>query len=585
MTQPLPTQEPQTQATVIPVAEGAEAFVELLNANQVDYIFLNPGTDTFPVQEAIAKFRYLGRRTPEVVLALHESVGMSAAHGHFMVSGHPQVVFVHVDLGTQQVGGALHNAQRGRAAVLLCAGRAPWTFDGELRGTKSSAIHWIQEQFDQAEVVRQYVKWDYELRRNENINHVVQRAFRVAASEPWGPVYLTLPREVLMEAIQQVSILPPARHGPAISPQADPEALGEAAAWLVQAERPLLITSYAGRHIEAVPALVELAELLAIPVVETRTRVNFPTDHPLYGGENPAPYLREADVVLVVDHDVPYIPALARPRPEAKIIHIDIDPVKASIPLWNFPVDLSIEANSARAIPALTEAARGRLTASDQSRIEARRQQLTERHRGQRRQGEQAALAKARERPIAPEWLAYCINQAVDEDALVLNESVTNSAHVSRMMQRTKPGTAFQSGGSSLGWGIGAALGAKLAAPERTVVALVGDGAFVFGCPTSALWAADVYKAPFLTVIFNNQRYHAPKASLQQGYGPDSYSERTGAWVGMDIAPPPDYALLAQACRAYGERVAEPDQVLPALRRGLERVRSGQAAVLDVLIQ
>ncbi|MEE8413301.1 MAG: thiamine pyrophosphate-binding protein [Dehalococcoidales bacterium] len=158
----------------IPVDEGAEAFVEIMNANKVDYLFLNPGTDTFPIQEAISKFKALGKRTPKVILCLHESVALAAAHGYFAVTGRPQVVLVHVDIGTLQVGGALHNAQRGRIGIIFCAGRAPSTYDQNIRGERSAGIHWIQEQFDQAGSVRNYVKWEYELRSAGNIHQVSQ---------------------------------------------------------------------------------------------------------------------------------------------------------------------------------------------------------------------------------------------------------------------------------------------------------------------------------------------------------------------------------------------------------------------------
>jgi acetolactate synthase-1/2/3 large subunit len=160
----------------IPVTNGAEAFVELLNANKVDYIFLNPGTDTFSIQEAISKFKSLGKRTPEVVLCLHESVAMAAAHGYFMISGKPQVVLVHVEVGPQQVGAALHNAQRSRIGVILCAGKVPPNVEGDDQECRYDSLHWLEEQFDPASVVRSYVKWEYELRSNENIHQVVQRA-------------------------------------------------------------------------------------------------------------------------------------------------------------------------------------------------------------------------------------------------------------------------------------------------------------------------------------------------------------------------------------------------------------------------
>ncbi len=216
----------------VPVDTGAEAFLELLNANGVDHIFLNPGNDIVPILEAMAKFKALGRHSPEAILCLHESVAMAAAHGYFMVSGKPQVVLVHVDVGTQQVGGELHNAQRGRIGVILCAGKSPSIFEGEKQGGRSRPVMWYQDQLDQAGIVRGYVKWEYELRHTENIHHVVQRAFQIAATEPCGPVYLTLPLELLRERVSKVRILHADRNTVALTPQADTKVLTEVAEML-----------------------------------------------------------------------------------------------------------------------------------------------------------------------------------------------------------------------------------------------------------------------------------------------------------------------------------------------------------------
>ena len=569
----------------VPVDEGAEAFVELVNANAVEYIFLNPGTDTFPIQEALSKFKAIGKRTPKVILSLHESVAMAAAHGYFMVSGKPQVVLVHVDLGAQQVGGALHNAQRGRIGVILCAGRPPLALEQDKKGGRSIYIQWLQDQFDPASVVRSYVKWEYELRSNENIHRVIQRAFQVASTEPCGPVYLSLPRELLMEKITSVRIPDMARYAAASTPQADATLLAKVAAMLIQAEMPLIITGNSGRHPESVASLVKLAETLSARVITSQSRMNFPATHPLCGGVNPGPYLEDADVILVIDHDVPYISADAMPRRDAKIIHIDIDPLKQDMPMWIFPVDVLIEADSSKALPVLSEMIRRKVTSKQRVRFQARFRQLESEHQELRAGWRRLAMSKAEQRPISPEWLCHCIAEVIDEDTIILDEAVTNSPLVARQIHRTKPGTLFNSGGSSLGWGLGAALGAKLATPDKTVVTLVGDGSFVFGCPIASLWAADVYHAPFLTIIFNNEQYNAPKRALRDAYGGESFSEKTGFWVGVDIAPSPSYAVIAQACRAYGQRVEDPSDLQPALSSALEQVRSGKAAVLDVMIK
>ncbi|MFC1932379.1 thiamine pyrophosphate-requiring protein [Chloroflexota bacterium] len=569
----------------MPVDTGAEAFVTLLNANNTDYIFMNPGTDTLSIQEALSKFKAIGKDVPTPILCLDESEAMAAAHGYFMVSGKPQVVLVHVDLGTQQVGGALHNAQRGRIGVILCAGRSPSIFEGEKVGGRSSAIMWWQEQFDQAGVVRNYIKWDYELRFNENIHHVIQRAFQVASTEPCGPVYLVLPREVLMERIEKVQILNTTRYKATSTPQADNKMLTEAAKMLLQAENPLIITGYSGRHTHSVASLVELAETLGARVITSEIRMNFPNTHPLCSGIDSTPYIAQADIILVIDHDVPYVPTMARPNPDAKIIHIDIDPIKQTMPMWGFPVDISLQADSSKAIPVLTEIIRQRVTPQQQSHFQARFRQYQSENEQLQAKWRDLAVTKAEQRPISPEWLSHCIAEVVDEDTIILNEVITNRASLAHQIQRTKPGTSFSSGGSNLGWGLGAALGAKLAAPDKTVVSLMSDGCFLFGCPTETLWAADVYHAPFLCIIFNNEGYNAVRTHLRNAFGKDNFAEKDSFFAGLDITPPPNYALIAQASNAYGETVQEPSDVKTALRRALERVKSGKAAVLDIRIE
>ena len=565
---------------IISVSDGAEAFIELLNANAVDYLFLNPGTDTFSVQEAVAKYKTLGKRTPEVILCLDESIAMAAAHGYFMVTGKPQVILVHADLGPQQIGGALHNAQRGRIAVVLCAGKVA----SDTERSRLNQVHWLQEQFDQAGVVRGYVKWEYELRTNDNIHEVVQRAFQVASSEPCGPVFLSLPQVLLAEKMTEVRIPDPARHAGVVTPQADNDALVEVADLLLKAENPLIITGYSGRHLQSVKHLIELAETVSTRVVSSQVNMNFPTVHPLYGGFESSPYIAKADVILVIDEDVPYVPSQVKPQPGTKIIHIDIDAVKNNMPLWGFPVDFLLEADSSKMLPVLSRIIQQKITPEIKARLQSRLQQLQSEHSQMKEKWLQMATNKAGEKPISPEWLCYCVNNAIDQETILLEEALTNRPAFMRQIQRTIPGTLFRSGGSNLGWGLEAALGAKLASPEKLVVAMVGDGCFVFGCPTATLWAASVNQAPFLCIIFNNAQYTAPRMIHRQVFGTQSYCEQTGLWVGTHIKPSPDYAAVAQACNAYGQKVEEPAELPAALKAAIEQVRCGKPAVLDVRV-
>ena len=563
---------------IVPVDNGAEAFIELLNASGVDYIFLNPGTDTYLIQEAISKFRALGKKAPGVILSLHESVGMAAAHGYFLASGKPQVVLVHADMGPQQVGGALHNAQRGRAGIVLCSGRVP----GNVDASRFNQVHWMQEQFDQHGSVRGSVKWDYGLRSNESIHHVVQRAFQFAGTDPCGPVYLSLPQDALAQKLSGVKVLPAERYSRIMPQGIDEELLGRIASTLTEAKNPIIITGYSGRNPQSVAPLVELAETLGCRVISSQLKMNFPTTHPLFGGLEPNPYLKDNDVILVIDHDVPYVPARIRPAEGTRIIHIDIDPLKENMPLWGFPVDILMRADSGRAIPALNRVLSRTITSEQRAVFAARSQQVQLENRKMKDEWLKMAEAKSAQKPVSPEWLSRCIGDVLGDDAVVVGEPVTNTASVLRQVLRTRPGSYYQSGGSNLGWGLGAALGVKLARPEETVVAIMGDGGFNFACPTAALWAACAYQAPFLCIIINNMRYNAPTLALRQNTSEVSYSVKTGVWIGVDIKPCPDYAAVARACQAYGQTVEDPSEIRTAIQKALEQVRNGKAAVLDI---
>lgn len=573
--------EPPSNQTV----EAAEAYVRALVAQGVTCLFMNPGTDTVPIQEALSKLEQLGEPVPRTILCLFELVALAAAHGYYAATGEPQAVLVHVDVGTQNLGGMLHNAQRGRAAVLISAGRTPYTTDASQRGTRDTYIHWLQEQFDQHGIVRNYVKWDYELRRGEQMGEVVARAFQIAASDPPGPAYLTLPREVLMTQTGTIAVPPREQAPPARLGAGDPDTLRDVAARLVNSQRPIVLPSTSGRTQRGFHALVRLAEMLALPVVERRERTNFPTSHPLHQGFQPGPFVESADLILVLDQDVPYIPTQVTPRSDATIVQIDVDPVKERIPLWTFPVTIPVRADSSRALGLLADYAEELLTDAARATIEKRREILAARHQERMSARESAALKARGAKPIAVEWLGYCIGQLKREapDCIVVDESLTSTPFLWSHLDTDEPEGIYGSGGSSLGWGLGAAVGIKLARPDRPVLLATGDGSFVFGEPLAALWAAQINKAPILVVVFNNGCYNANKSPLVSAY-PQGYSVRGKHFVGTDLAPAPRYDLLAPVVGAAGERVDDPNDVLPALRRGLEHVKSGRSVILDVVL-
>ncbi len=558
--------------------QRAEAFVEVLNANGVDCVFFNPGSVIAPIQAAFLKYKAAGKRTPKLVLCLDESVAMAAAHGHYMISGRPQVVMVHDELGTLQVGGAMHNVQWGRIPVILWSGKTP----------SHQRLDWRREPFDICRTMRSCVKWDHMINSGEDIHDVLQQAFRTAFTEPCGPVYLSYPQEILVEEVDRVPV--PTSSPVAISSAVPPDAdsLNKAAGMLIGAENPLILAGYTSRNPESIALLIELSETMGAPVLSGLTRMNFPTTHPLSAGiediggsRKHNPYIADADVLLVIDYDIPYVPAEGFPRKDAKIIHIDIDPMTQGRPLWQRGADVFIEADSREAIPALYKIIRQRLTPDKSAVIRKRSMQLEAKHRKERGEWRTLGVNSENHKPISPDWLGHCINDVVDEDTIIVNHVISHSASVTEQIERTKPGTLLGCAGGAIQWALGAALGAKMAAPERTVVSLMTDGGFVWGCPLATLWSAGSYHAPFLSVIFNNQSYGVIRGLVQRFSGTE-LSDKMGFELGVDIVPSPEYGLVAQACGGYGRTVAEPADVLPALKKAMNHVRKGKPAVVDV---
>jgi acetolactate synthase-1/2/3 large subunit len=576
--------EPTSGRTSAPARTGAEAILQLLVASGVEYVFLNPGTDTAPIQEALVALGGDGEAVPTLVPCLYENVAMAAAHGYFLVTRKPQLVVVHVDVGTQNLGGNVHDAMRGQAGVVILAGRSPYTVDGVLPGSRDRAIQWQQDVTDQISIVRSYVKWSHELSRVDTLHQLVPRAVQLAASEPCGPVYMTAAREILMQppTNNQVDLSVARRARPLVTSAGDPQALEQLAEWLARAEAPLAITGNFGRHPEGVALLTRLADTLGMRIADTRGPLNVPAAHPMFV-EDANAAVAEADVLLLLDVDVPWIPRHVQPARGARIAQLDIDPLKETIALWGFPVDLPIQADSSKALAGLLEAIESRASPSNRQRWSDRR----ERYAAERAADLQTQVSRLPElgtrRPIAAEWVGAALAERLPADSIVLDESVTSSDALRRFLAREKPGSILSAGAPGLGWSLGAGVGVKLAAPDQTVASVVGDGSFVFGSPVAALWAAQQAAAPFLTVVMNNGGYNASKMPVL-GLFPDGASRRANAFPGVRFNTPPDYAALARSCHAYGERVEDPAELPAAISRGLAAVHAGQAAVLDVVL-
>jgi len=563
------------------IASGtvADAYLVLLADRGIDYLFANAGTDFAPLIEAYAKAQVHGTKVPKPVTVPHENVAINMAQGYFLKTGRLQAVMVHVNVGTANAICGLINGWRGNIPVLFTAGRTPYSEEGALMGMRSGEIHWPQEMRDQRAMVREFVKWDYELPNGEVLESAVDRALNIAMTEPHGSVYMTLPRETLAAPIENFQYTSPSRHATPSPPFPDLNAIDRAADMLAGAENPIIITRSAGRMEADVAKLAALAERFAIPVFERKhSYMSMPANSPMHLGGNPEAYFDTADVIVVLEADVPWVPKHKAPRPEAKIIHIGADPIFANYPLRGFPCDLAISGIVGATLPALTEALAAR-EKSAASRIEARRKRLAE-AREKRNANIAANLEKIRNAsPIHPAWINHCINQVKGDDGIVVKEALTPSTH----LNFTKPGTFFSLGqGGALGWSLGTALGMKAAVPDKLVICAVGDGSYMFGNPIPAHYVGKAEKLPTLTVIYNNEMWNAVRRNTRDVY-PDGYAARSNREPLTYFEPGTRYEKAIETVGGYGEGVEDAAALPKALDRALDSVASGQQALLNVL--
>ena len=563
----------------------AHYFLEGLAEIGLDYLFCNFGTDHAPLIEAMASFRRAGRPMPVTILCPHENTAVHMAAGYAIATGRGQGVMVHVDAGTANAAMALHNLCRARIPVLLMAGKAPYTTRGELLGTRDTYVHFVQEPFDQASVVRPYTKWEYNLPSGVVAKEALRRAHTVMESDPKGPVYLTFPRETLTESWSegQIRSYPAERFGAVSARGLDAASIDAIATRLLSAERPLLITAYAGRNHATVSLLDELARFAGIRVVEFNPLyVNLSHDSPCHGGFAPGKALAEADVGLLVDVDVPWIPSDMPDNPATWWAHIDIDAEKRAFPMWTFPGNLRLQGDSHRVLADLLAILKARADAGFKTRAAARVATLAQEGKARRGQAAKAAANRGVVGPINPHFLCAALAKALAPSDIVLNEAIRNGPVVFAQMPRTRPGTLVGLAGGGLGFSGGMALGLKLAMPERTIVQIVGDGTFYFSNPQSTLAVSRHYKLPVLTVVLDNAGWAAVKEATLRVY-PDGEAKAGGDY-GATLAPDMNFAMVAEAAGGHGELVSDPDEVEGAIARCLAAVKEGKSALLHAKV-
>jgi|TARA_A100001391_G_scaffold86805_1_gene57040 acetolactate synthase-1/2/3 large subunit len=554
------------------------ALLARLKAVGVDYIFANSGTDFPPIIEGLAEASAKDVPLPEALVMPHESAAMGMAHGYYLATGRVQAVMAHTNVGLANCATGAINAAVENIPVMLFSGRTPVTEAGRF-GARTVPIGWGQEMRDQAGLVREAVKWDYELRFPEQAGALVDRAYAIANSTPKGPVYTALPREVLCEPYQPDDIsgplsMQPARIG------ADPTQIGLVAEKLAKAEFPIIIAQHGAGSAEAFAALGDLAERWAIPVCHYwAVQIAISTNHPMYSGIDPKGLLERADLVIVLDSLAPWSQQAHTARDDATVVHIGPDPLKARMPIRNFRSDISMACELANGILALAAAMD---TVEPGEAVDARRAGIIDRNTATRK----AAIERAeigREGTMTADYVALKVSQALaGREAVLLSERGCPMPAMTLDHHRAWYQEPHAGG---LGWSFPAALGMQLADREQLVVATMGDGSYMFANPVACHQIAEALELPLLVIIMNNAEWAAVRHSVLDIY-PDGYASKTNQMPLTALSPIPDFIKVAEASRAYARRVENADALETELAGAIDHVSQKRTlALLDITIR
>jgi acetolactate synthase-1/2/3 large subunit len=557
------------------VATVAETYLSVLRDRGVSRLFVNAGTDFAPFVEAYARQKQSGLDFPELVVCAHENLAISMAHGAYLGDGRIQAVMVHTSVGTANAVCGTFNAATDRIPILLAAGRSP-LFEDSVLGSRDGAIHWAQEMYDQASMVREFVKWDYELRDGVQVAAVLDRAIDIAMTAPRGPVYLSLPREVLARDASG-AVTPRSTATPTdASPSA--EAVERLADLLAGARFPVFVTAASGTEPGTAALLGELCDEYSIGVLESRPRCyNVAANHPLHVGYDLAAVAPHADVLCFLDMDVPWIQKAGMPRADAVVVQSGTDPHFSRYPIRTQRSDLSVTATTANLLAALATALPAR-----SGRIDKRRRAAIEEAAAASRSriSERLAAAGRGDGPITKAFMNWALAQALPGDASVVSEYWARPELLPLSGPLSYFGTPPAGG---LGWGLPAAIGLKLARPERTVISAVGDGAYIFANPAACHHAMAMHDIPVLTVICANRKWTAVQGSALGMY-PAGHAAGAGQLSPLaELGPAVAFEQYAAASGGYGEAVADRRDLVPALGRALHAVQAEhRQAVVNV---
>ncbi len=555
---------------------GAALFTRL-KALGVDYVFCNSGTDFPPIIEGLAEASAKNVSLPEAIVIPHEHAALGMAHGYYFASGRAQAVILHTNVGLANGAIGAINAATDQVPMILMSGRTPVTEAGRF-GARTVPIGWGQEMRDQTALVREASKWDYELRFPEQIGPLLDRAHAIANSTPKGPVYLSLPREVLCETTPSDGLqAPPSMRAVSSAPAAGD--IEQVARLLAEARAPVIFAQRGAGSEAGFAALAKLAEEWSIPVCQWwAVATAIATDHPCYVGSDPLPWLEEADAILVIDSLAPWSPDIHVPRPDTPVVHLGPDPLFARFPVRTFRSDISIGCETGEGLVRLEEAMRAHLHRHVGARMQ-RRRLLEERVPAIRRK---VARAAAPSHPMTKAYVSQCLSDAIaGEDATVLSEL---GCPLDPLVLRRHNSWHQEPHSGGLGWSFPCALGMQLADRDRLVVATMGDGSYMFANPVACHQIAEALELPVMVVILNNTEWAAVRYSVL-GLYPDGYAARANRMPLTSLQPSPDFVKVAEASRAWAVQVKSADDLPAAFERAIHHIRKKRTmALVEVMI-
>ena len=570
--------------------DGGDAVLRAARDLGADYIFSSAGSEWAPVWEALARgdaARSAGAPSaappddgPRYLDLTHETLAVAMATGYANVTGRGQFVLLHAAAGLLQGANAIHGALLTGAPMVVCSGESTGYGDAAGPDPGSQWYRNLSVVGGPQAVAAPFTKWSNAAADVSVLYGMLKRAGELAEQAPAGPVYVNTPVEVLLAPWQPAatSPAPSARVNGTVAVREDVDL---AVRLLAAAERPVLAVETAGRDPEAFAALVELAELLALPVIEPQSAVSscFPRGHLLHAGGELGPLAADADLVVLLGCRSPWYPPSAKPG-TATVLVIDEVPHRPNLAYQVLTADHYVGGAMAPTLRAII--ARLHEWGIHEEAVEARRGRLSAAHAKSdaARVAAEAKALSAVEGPVDPVAVAATLRELIGDDALVVDETITHSRVITRhLMAATAGRYGYVQGG--LGQGIGVALGTKLAAGDRLVALTVGDGTWLYNPVPQGLMASAQYGLPLLVVVFNNKKYLSMRFNLTRAY-PEGAYVREGSGYGVDLSAQPDAAAVAAACGAAGFTVTTTPELGPTLEKAIATVRAGQTAVVNV---